>query len=124
MFAVQVEHVTDNCIVTTFWRRPNDTSGNINYEITGYNTFANGTNLSSDTIISETSDDNQIISTLLFVPGCYVHFISVSAVNECGQAGPESPSVVLDPENRHRANNNNNMTQCTCNAGSKNNPGK
>ena len=122
MFAIQVEHVTDNCIVTTFWRSPDDASGNINYEITGYITFANGTNLSSDTIISETSDDNNIISTLLFVPGCYVHFISVSAINECGQLGPGSPSVVLDPENRHRVNNN--MTQCTCNAGSKNNPGK
>ena len=127
MFAIQIEHVTDNCIVTTFWRSPDNTSRDINnYEIRGYKTFANGTILSNDTIVSATSDDNEIVSTLLSVPGCFAHFISVSAVNECGQVGPESTPVTLDPENRHRIN----MTQCiyydsvTPNAGGKSNRGK
>lgn len=96
---MQIEHVMDDCIVTVFWRSPDDAN-----TIRGYKTSANGTNLSNDTIISATSDDNEIISTLLSVPGCFVHFVSVSAINECGRVGPESPPVMLDPENRHMIN--------------------
>jgi hypothetical protein len=100
VFAIQVEHniSIDNCIVTAFWH---STSRN---EIRGYKIFVNGTNLSNDTIISGTSDNNEVVSTLFSVPGCFAHFISVSAVNECGEVGPESRPVALDPENRHRTN--------------------
>ena len=34
VFAIQVEHVMDSCIVTAFWRRPDNTAGN--YEIKVY----------------------------------------------------------------------------------------
>ena len=125
VFAVQIEHVTDNCIVTIFWRSPANTSesaGTTSYETGGYKRFANGTNLSNNTIISATSDDIEIVFTLLFVPGCFAHFISVySAVNECGRAGPGSPPVMLDPEVRNRLSNG---TSCDADSGSKSNTGK
>ena len=103
VFAIQMERVIENCVVAVFWRSPTNASGNINYEIIGYKIFANGINLSNDIIISDTSDDNEFVSTWLFVPDCPVHFISVSAVNQCGRAGPQfSSPVELDPEVRYR----------------------
>ena len=106
VFAIQVEHVMDSCIVTAFWRRPDNTAGN--YEIKDYNIFTNGTNLSNDAIFSDATDDNSVIANLLFVPGCAFHNVSVSAVNVCDRPGPRSnPAVELDPDDRHRSPLNN-----------------
>ena len=120
LFAVQIENVMDNCIVTAFWRHPVDlVDENL---IRNYTIFANGTNVSNDTIISGASNDNMIFSTVLSVPGCYVHYISVRAINVCGRPGPKSSTVMLDPGNRH------NIivpdgTPCNADSGSKTNAG-
>ena len=129
VFAIQVEHVMDNCIVTALWHRPDNTAGN--YEIKDYNIiFANGTNLSNDTIFSGATDDNSVIANLLFVPGCAFHNVSVSAVNVCDHPGPQSnPAVELDPDDCHRSPNNITLTMILCNtisytdSGSKTNAG-
>ena len=110
VFAIQLEHVMDSCIVTAFWHRPDNTAGNYD------NIFANGTNLSNDTIFSDATDDNSVITNLLFVPGCAFHNVSVSAVNVCDRPGPRSnPAVELDPDDRHRSPNNITLSMILCN---------
>ena len=120
LFAIQIENIMDNCIVTAFWRHPVDlVDENL---IRNYTILANGTNVSNDTIISGASTDNKIISTVLSVPGCFVHFISVRAVNVCDRSGLESSPVMLDPAERHNIVPDG--TPCNADSESKTNAGK
>ena len=102
----------NDCIVAAFWRRPLNSAAD---ETRNYVILANKTSLSGDTVTSGTSDDNTIISTLLSVPGCFAHDIRVRAINVCDRPGPESTTVMLDPEMRHIVPNG---TSCTVTANS------
>ena len=102
VFAIQIEHIMNNCIVAAFWEQPVNTSARseIRYKI-----YANQTFVSDDSIFNGISDGRTKISTLLSVPGCFVHYINVSAVNVCNREGPRSSSIMLDPDSRHIAPN-------------------
>ena len=84
---------TNNCIATAVWHRPINISQD---EIQHYEIFANANNVSRDTIITGTSNDSQIIASVIYLPGCKKHVITVHEVDICDRRGPRSKPHMLD----------------------------
>lgn len=124
VLAVQIEHgiVMGSCIVTVFWQSPYDLfSGDDSKTDEGikFKIFANGTNMSNDSIKLSNSNNETRFSTLLTMPGCANHTISISAVDICGREGPKSAGITLDPDMCHMVPNNNTSAHDCTNAGVK-----
>lgn len=120
VFAIQIEHIEDSCIVTASWEDLMDSEAGIQ----NYNIYANQTDVSNDAVISGRTSDNHRISSLLLVPGCFVHEISVSAVNICGHEGPRSAVYRLNPDMRFVIPGSPSATDRPCDSGGKVNTGK
>ena len=95
LFAFQVPHpATNNCIATAVWHRPINTSQD---EIQHYEIFANAINVSRNTIITGTSNDGQILASVVYLPCCMKHMITVREVNICDLRSPRSHPYPLEP---------------------------
>ena len=122
VFAIQIEHIENNCIVAATWQRPLNL---VDSEVMNYTIYANDTNLSKDTVISGRTSEDTKFSSLLLIPGCFVHNVSVSAINICGIEGQQSDQVQLDPEMRFIVPNSTSESMtCDTGSGGKGNAGK
>ena len=94
LFAFQVPHpATNNCIATAVWHHPINLSQD---EIQHYEIFANAINVSRDTIITGTSNDSQILASVVYLSGCMKHVITVCEVNICDRRSPKSHPYPLE----------------------------
>ena len=95
VFPVPIEHSEGNCVIHTVWNSPSHN------DVTQYEVFANGTQMSADIDVFDTDVDGARISAL-FLIRCGVYEISVSASNACGQTPlvsniiPRTPPHFID----------------------------
>lgn len=91
----------DQCVLTAIWHVPIDAGEE---SLTDYFVIINGTSNPPGEIISlSTMNDQMQVSTLLPVPSCAAHNVTIRARNACGDI-QSSNSVALDPNLRHRIN--------------------
>ena len=87
--AVQLEHTNGSCVITTLWRGPENLA---EAPLSNYTIIVNSsTSPLSNSVLSVTevnTDELKRFSSVISVPNCGRHLLTLRAINICGRTSP------------------------------------
>ena len=86
MIAIQLEHTTENCVITILWHGPDNLA---EAPVSNYTINVNGTAVSHDSVqsiieVNATDELERTISSVVSVPYCGRYLVALQAINICG----------------------------------------
>ena len=87
MIAVQLEHTTENCVITILWHGPDNLA---EAPVSNYTIAVNGTEVSHDSVqsiieVNATDELEGTFSSVVSIPYCGRYLVALQAVNICGR---------------------------------------